>query len=75
MNLSLIYVVISAVEKATNYLEKDELPPHWDKALFAGLDSQSADEESHDSDSDVCKLSLIIKLPFILFSLTVKKIN
>ncbi|CAL1277052.1 unnamed protein product [Larinioides sclopetarius] len=41
-----------AVEKATNYLEKDELPPHWDKALFAGLDSQSADEESHDSDSD-----------------------
>ncbi|GFT68434.1 AT-rich interactive domain-containing protein 4B [Nephila pilipes] len=41
-----------AVEKANNYLEKDELPPHWEKALFAGLESQSADEESHDSDSD-----------------------
>lgn len=41
-----------AIEKANNYLEKDELPPHWDKALFACLETQSADEESRDSDSD-----------------------
>ncbi|GIY06554.1 AT-rich interactive domain-containing protein 4B [Caerostris extrusa] len=42
----------TAVEKATNYLENDELPPHWDKALFSSLDSHSANEESHDSDSE-----------------------
>ncbi|GFR18035.1 AT-rich interactive domain-containing protein 4B, partial [Trichonephila clavata] len=41
-----------AVEKANNYLEKDELPPHWDKSLFVSLETQSGDEESHDSDSD-----------------------
>ncbi|XP_035225681.1 AT-rich interactive domain-containing protein 4B-like [Stegodyphus dumicola] len=42
----------TAVEKAVLYLEKEELPPHWDKALFQGLDFPSADEDSHDSDSD-----------------------
>ncbi|XP_054710278.1 AT-rich interactive domain-containing protein 4B-like [Uloborus diversus] len=41
-----------AVDKAILYLEKEELPPHWDKALFLNLELPSADEDSNDSDSD-----------------------
>lgn len=44
------------VEKALLYLEKEELPAHWDKALFMGLELlPSADEDSQDTDLDVCK--------------------
>lgn len=42
----------TAVDKAILYLEKEELPAHWDKALFMGLELPSADEDSQDSDLD-----------------------
>ncbi|XP_059485195.1 AT-rich interactive domain-containing protein 4A isoform X2 [Neocloeon triangulifer] len=36
----------AAVDKAVLFLDKDELPPHWDRDLLFGL------EESSDSDTD-----------------------
>lgn len=54
-----------AVDKAILYLEKDELPAHWDKVLFMGLELPSADEDSQDSDSDVSK-SFFIKITYII---------
>lgn len=47
----LIYV---AVEKATLYLDNDELPPHWDRDLLFGIEKNclTTDSEGVD-DSDV----------------------
>lgn len=58
MSVLLLYLlynffIVTAVEKAILYLEKDELPTHWDKALFLNLELPSADEDSQDSDLDV----------------------
>ena len=44
------------MEKATTYLEKDVLPPHWDKEILftMGDDSttESSENESIDDDDD-----------------------
>lgn len=51
-----LYFFPKGVEKALLYLEKEELPAHWDKALFMGLELlPSADEDSQDTDLDVSK--------------------
>ncbi|XP_042905204.1 AT-rich interactive domain-containing protein 4B isoform X2 [Parasteatoda tepidariorum] len=42
----------SAVEKATLYLEKEELPPHWDKVLFIGLEDDESNEFESDTSDD-----------------------
>ncbi|XP_052133476.1 AT-rich interactive domain-containing protein 4B isoform X3 [Frankliniella occidentalis] len=44
----------TAVDKALQYLDKDELPPHWDRELLFGLDEASTASDSDaafDSDS------------------------
>ncbi|KAL0270093.1 UNVERIFIED_CONTAM: hypothetical protein PYX00_007613 [Menopon gallinae] len=44
----------TAVEKALHFLDKDELPPHWDRELLFGLiesDMNSDSDEGLDSDS------------------------
>lgn len=44
----------AAVEKALQYLDRDELPPHWDRDLLFGLDESSGNSDSDgalDSDS------------------------
>lgn len=54
--ISFFFLSPKGVEKALLYLEKEELPAHWDKALFMGLELlPSADEDSQDTDLDVCK--------------------
>lgn len=53
--LQLYFFFSKGVEKALLYLEKEELPAHWDKALFMGLELPSADEDSQDTDLDVSK--------------------
>ncbi|XP_034238691.1 AT-rich interactive domain-containing protein 4B [Thrips palmi] len=47
-------ILKSAVDKALQYLDKDELPPHWDRELLFGLDDASTASDSDaafDSDS------------------------
>lgn len=44
--------VKTAVEKALLFLDKDELPPHWDRDSLFGLNEPSTYESDHDSDSD-----------------------
>jgi Ras-related protein Rab-1A len=39
----------AAVEKAFSYLDKDELPPHWDRDVLFGRDMVS-DRDSSDED-------------------------
>ena len=54
---SFLYV---ALQKAISYIEKDELPPHWDKEIIFAMDepttstesSESASERSEDGDDD-----------------------
>lgn len=44
----------TAVEKALLYLDRDELPPHWDRDLLFGMDESSGNSDSDggfDSDS------------------------
>ncbi|KAL4135552.1 hypothetical protein QTP88_007156 [Uroleucon formosanum] len=43
----------TAVEKALFYLDKDELPPHWDRDLLFGVDKIciATDSEAFDSDN------------------------
>ncbi|KAK3912480.1 AT-rich interactive domain-containing protein 4B [Frankliniella fusca] len=36
----------TAVDKALQYLDKDELPPHWDRELLFGLDEASTASDS-----------------------------
>ena len=51
---------ILALQKALSYIEKDELPPHWDKEIIFAMDepttstesSESASERSEDGDDD-----------------------
>ncbi|RZF43118.1 hypothetical protein LSTR_LSTR001296 [Laodelphax striatellus] len=42
----------TAVDKALMYLDKDELPPHWDRELLFGLDESSQSDSDADLDSD-----------------------
>lgn len=45
----------TAVEKALQYVERDELPPHWDRDVLFGVDNSSNDDNSdQDTESDVC---------------------
>lgn len=40
-----------AVEKAISYLDKDELPPHWDRdVLFGTADLIVSDDQLSDSE-------------------------
>uniref|UniRef100_A0A8D8ZI51 AT-rich interactive domain-containing protein 4B n=1 Tax=Cacopsylla melanoneura TaxID=428564 RepID=A0A8D8ZI51_9HEMI len=41
-----------AVEKALQFLDKDELPPHWDRDLMFGLVDTDLEEDSDQMDSD-----------------------
>lgn len=36
----------AAIEKALLYLDRDELPPHWDREVLFGLDDASSVNES-----------------------------
>ncbi|KAG8234090.1 hypothetical protein J437_LFUL014619 [Ladona fulva] len=43
----------TAVEKALQFLDRDELPPHWDRELLFGMDESSGNSDSDaGSDSD-----------------------
>ena len=49
----------AALQKAISYLDKDELPPHWDRDIIFAMDeqsttesSESASERSEDGDDD-----------------------
>jgi len=46
-----------AVEKALLFLDKDELPPHWDRDLLFGVDKNyiAADSEIFDNDVSIKK--------------------
>nr|CAD7461520.1 unnamed protein product [Timema tahoe] len=41
-----ISVLQASVEKALLFLDKDELPPHWDRDLLFGLDDSSGNSDS-----------------------------
>ena len=46
--------LLSAVEKALHFIDKDELPPHWDRELLFGLLESDINSDSDDGlDSDV----------------------
>ena len=54
-----LYLENLAVQKAVSYLEKDELPSHWDREIIFAMDeqsttesSESASERSEDGDDD-----------------------
>ncbi|XP_039283337.1 microtubule-associated protein futsch isoform X3 [Nilaparvata lugens] len=42
----------TAVDKALLFLDKDELPPHWDRELLFGLEESTGSESDADLDSD-----------------------
>lgn len=47
-------IIYLAVEKAVLYLDKDELPPHWDRDLLFGVDKNCITTDSEGvNDSDV----------------------
>nr|CAD7409441.1 unnamed protein product [Timema poppensis] len=51
----------SAVEKALLFLDKDELPPHWDRDLLFGLDDSSGNSDSDAGfDSDYGELAVTV---------------
>ena len=60
MEYILCLYFILALQKALSYIEKDELPPHWDKEIIFAMDepttstesSESASERSEDGDDD-----------------------
>ena len=60
MEYILYLYFILALQKALSYIEKDELPPHWDKEIIFAMDepttstesSESASERSEDGDDD-----------------------
>ena len=55
--LNCIHIVIfsvSAVEKALLFLDRDELPPHWDRELLFGMNETSGSDSDAPVDSDVC---------------------
>ena len=41
-----------AIDKAMQYLDKNELPAHWDREVLFGLDDASSINESKGSDAD-----------------------
>ncbi|XP_076359064.1 uncharacterized protein LOC143251691 isoform X2 [Tachypleus tridentatus] len=43
----------TAVERALQFLHRDELPPHWDRELLMGLCVPLAEEASQHSESDL----------------------
>jgi hypothetical protein len=48
------FILRAAVEKALLYLDRDELPPHWDRDLLFGMDESSGNSDSDGGfDSDV----------------------
>jgi hypothetical protein len=53
------------VEKAVSYMDKDELPPHWDRDALFGAPSRG-DNEFGDSDSEV-----ILHLHLVCFILII----
>jgi hypothetical protein len=46
-----ISCTVAAVEKAMAFLERDELPPHWDRHVLFG--NQDDDDDDADNDSEV----------------------
>ena len=51
----------AAVEKALLYLDRDELPPHWDRDLLFGMDESSGNSDSDGGfDSDVRKFYSLV---------------
>ena len=40
------------IEKAVDYLERDELPPHWDKEILFNMGEESATESSESEEID-----------------------
>lgn len=51
----------AAVEKALLYLDRDELPPHWDRDLLFGMDESSGNSDSDGGfDSDVRKFYTLV---------------
>lgn len=57
--LNHVFVIYLAVEKAILYLDKDELPPHWDRDLLFGLDKNCVTTDSEVYDSDVRIFALV----------------
>lgn len=47
------FYFVSAVEKALLFLDRDELPPHWDRELLFGLNELSDSDSDAAFDSDV----------------------
>jgi len=43
---------LSAVEKAVLYLERDELPPHWDREILFNMGEESTTESSESEEID-----------------------
>lgn len=41
-----------ALQKAIAYIEKDELPPHWDKEIIFAMDEPTTSTESSESASE-----------------------
>lgn len=52
MFLIILILIRLAVDKAVSYLEKDELPPHWDRDALFGSNGMG-DDDDDDSDSEV----------------------
>jgi len=40
------------IEKAVAYLERDELPPHWDKEILFNMGEESTTESSESEEID-----------------------
>lgn len=73
-------LLFSAVEKAVMYLERDELPPHWDREILFNMGEESTtesseseeidddddDESPEDKDHLVRKIKFIFELKFSL---------
>lgn len=52
------------MEKALHFIDKDELPPHWDRELLFGLVESDINSDSDEGlDSDV-NISFIFELYF-----------
>ena len=49
----LFFFHISAVEKAYQFLDKDELPPHWDRDSLFGLNETMATDSDAGFDYEV----------------------
>lgn len=51
---------VAAVEKALQFLDKDELPPHWDRELLFSIGESSESGSDAGSDSDVSYYKVLI---------------